>query len=114
MERGSGIYLISDFHNFDEGQQAVLRHLTERCELTAIQVVDAAEEQLSQIGRTRFRSPRGGLYIVDTDDARLRQRYAEVMAQRNATLQRGMHGAGIPLVRIHTHDDTLRQLDGLL
>jgi uncharacterized protein (DUF58 family) len=111
VERGSSIYLISDFHHFDERQQAVLHHLAERCELTAIQVVDPAEEQLSPIGRTRFRSPDGGLYIVDTDDARLRERYAAVMTQRNAALRQRLHGAGVALVRVSTHDDTLRQLD---
>jgi len=114
VERGSSIYLISDFHDFDERQQPVLRHLSERCELTAIQVVDPAEEQLGQVGRMRFRSPGGGLYIVDTDDARLRRRYATVMAERHAALKQALHGAGVALVRIHTDDDTLSQLDQML
>lgn len=113
-ERGSSIYLISDFHHFDQRQQPVLRHLAERCEITAIQVTDPAEEQLSAIGRTRFRSPDGKLYVVDTDDPRLRERYAAVMAERAAALQRLLHGAGVAVVRVSTHDDTLRQLDQLL
>jgi uncharacterized protein (DUF58 family) len=113
-ERGSSIYLISDFHHFDQGQQAVLRHLADRCEITAIHIVDPAEEQLSSVGRTRFRSPSGQLYVVDTDDARLRERYAAVMAERNAALQRSLLGAGVNVVRIHSHDDILNRLDQLL
>ena len=113
-ERGSSIYLIGDFHNFEERQQAVLRHLAERCEITAIQAVDPAEEQLSSVGRMRFSSPTGQLHVVDTDDARLRERYAAVMAERAAALQQGLHGAGVSLVRIHTHDDVLSRLDRVL
>ena len=113
-ERGSSIYLISDFHHCDERQQPVLRHLAEHCELTAVHIVDPAEEQLSAIGRTRFRSPDGELYVVDTDDPRLRERYAAVMAERAAALRRLMHGAGVTVVRIHTHDDVLSRLDQLL
>jgi uncharacterized protein (DUF58 family) len=113
-ERGSSIYLVSDFHHFDERQQPVLRHLAERCELTAVHIVDPAEEQLSAVGRTRFRAPDGRLYVVDTDDARLRERYAAAMAERSAALQRLMHGASVAVVRIHTHDDVLSRLDQLL
>lgn len=114
VERGSSIYLISDFHDFDERQQPVLRHLSERSDLTAIQVIDPAEEQLGQVGRMRFRSPGGGLYIVDTDDARLRERYAAVMAERHAALKQALHGAGVALMRVRTDDDTLSQLDQAL
>jgi len=113
-ERGSSIYLISDFHHFSEREQTVLRHLAERCEITAIQVIDPAEEQLSSVGRIRLRSPAGQLHIVDTDDARLRERYAAAMAERAAALQQGLHGAGVALVRIHTHDDVLSRLDRVL
>jgi len=113
-ERGSSIYLISDFYHCEERQQPLLRHLAERCDLTAVHIVDPAEEQLSAVGHTRFRSPEGKLYVVDTDDPRLRERYAAAMAERTAALQRLMHGAGVAVVRIHTQDDALRQLDHLL
>lgn len=113
-ERGSSIYLISDFHGFDERQQPLLRHLAERCELTAIHIVDPAEEQLSAVGRTRFRAPDGKLYVVDTDDTRLRERYAAAMAERTAALQRLMHGAGVAVLRVRTHDDVLSRLDQML
>jgi len=113
-ERGSSIYIISDFHHFAEREQTVLRHLAERCEISAIQVIDPAEEQLSSVGRMRFRSPGGQLYVVDTDDARLRERYAAAMAERSAALQQHLHGAGVALVRIHTHDDVLSRLDSVL
>ena len=91
-----------------------MRHLAQRCELTAIQVTDPAEEQLNNTGRLRLRAPGGGLHVVDSGDARLRQRYAEVMAQRHAALKQVMHGAGVALVRVSTQEDTLRQLDQLL
>lgn len=114
VERGSSIYLISDFQHFDERQLLVLRHLAEYCEVTAIPIVDPAEEQLTPIGRTRFRAADGKLYVVDTDDPRLRERYAAVMEERSAALQRGLLGAGIDVVRIHTHDDVVSRLEQLL
>lgn len=114
VERGGSIYLISDFQHFNDRQQPVLRHLAERCELTAVHIIDPAEEHLSAIGRTRFRAPDGKLYEVDTDDPHLRERYAAVMAERNATLQRNLLGAGVKVVRIHTNDDVTSRLDQLL
>jgi len=36
------------------------------------------------------------------------------MAERAAALRRLMHGAGVTVVRIHTHDDVLSRLDQLL
>jgi uncharacterized protein (DUF58 family) len=113
-ERGSSIYLISDFQNLDARRQPALRHLAERCEVTAIHIVDPAEEQLSAVGRTRFRSPEDKLYVVDTDDARLRERYAAVMAERAAALQRRLLGAGVSVLRIHTDEDVVSRLGQLL
>ena len=52
--------------------------------------------------------------MVDTDDSRLRERYAAVMAERHAALQRRLLGAGVNVVRIHTHDDVVSRLDQLL
>ncbi|MEJ2552681.1 MAG: DUF58 domain-containing protein [Gammaproteobacteria bacterium] len=114
VERGSSIYLISDFQHLDERRQPALRHLAERCEVTAIHIVDPAEEQLSAVGRTRFRSPEGKLYVVDTGDVRLRERYAAAMAKRNAALQRNLLGAGVDIIRVHTHEDAASRLEQLL
>jgi uncharacterized protein (DUF58 family) len=114
VERGGSIYLISDFQHFDERRLSVLRHLAERCQLTAVHIVDPAEERLAATGQTRFRAPDGKLYVVDTDDKRLRERYAAVVAERNAALQRNLLGAGVNVVRIHTHDDVVSRLDQLL
>lgn len=113
-ERGSAVYLISDFHDLEAVQPWVLRHLAERCELTAIHVVDPAEEQLGDAGRLRLRGTDGRLYTVDSGDARLRERYAAAMAARQAELKRRLHGAGVTLLRVATQEDTLRQLDPLL
>ena len=110
-ERGSAIYLISDFYHAHYRQQPVLRHLAERCDFTAIQIFDPAEEQLGNAGRLRLRGPDGNLYVVDSGDARLRERYQAVMAARHAELKRTLHGAGVALARISTQEDTLRQLD---
>jgi len=112
-ERGSAIYLISDFHSFGVRQQPVLRHLGERCDLTALQVIDPAEEQLADAGPLRLRGPDGNLCVVDSSDARLRDRYAAAMAGRHAALKRMLHGAGINLVRLSPEEDTPRQLDRL-
>lgn len=114
VERGSSIYLISDFHHFHENRLPVLRHLAERCDITAVQITDPAELQLGQAGKMRFRAPDGGLHIVNTDDVRLRERYAAVMAERQAGLKQALHGAGVDLVRVSTHDETLHQLAQVL
>lgn len=114
VERGSSIYLISDFYHLDERQQTILHHLAERCDVTAIHITDPAEEQLSDAGRLRLRAPDGAFYVVDSNDARLREKYAAVMAERQATLKQRLHNAGVALVRVSTHDDALRQMNQLL
>jgi uncharacterized protein (DUF58 family) len=114
VERGSAVYLISDFQGLDAKQRPLLRHLAERCELSALQVVDPAEEDLGNAGRLRLRGTNGRLYVVDSGDARLRERYAAAMAARQTKLKRMLHGAGVGLLRVTTQSDTLRQLDPLL
>jgi uncharacterized protein (DUF58 family) len=113
-ERGSAIYLISDFHDLDARHLPVLRHLGERCDLTALQVIDPAEEQLGDAGRLRLRGPDGRVHIVDSGDARLRERYAAATAERRKELKRLLHAASVGLVRVSTQDDVLPQVDGLL
>ena len=113
-ERGSSIYLISDFQHLDERHQTVLRHLAEHRDISAVHIVDPAEEQLSAVGRTRFRAPDGKLYVVDTDDPHLRDRYAAEMAKHHADLQRLLLSAGVNVIRIHTQEDVASRLDQLL
>ena len=111
-ERGTTVYLISDFHDVDEQHATALSWLAERFETLAIRIVDPAEISMQGAGRMRITSPISGkTVVIDTDDSDIRHRYDEKMTQRTAQLQRLFAGAGIQFITIHNNKDIFQQLN---
>ena len=108
--RGASVCLISDFKDLRAEHIPALLHLTASHEVLAVQIIDSAEETLSNTGKLRMISPDGVLFVVDTADAKLRARYAQAMAKQYADLAQLFARTGIPLHRLYTHKDTFEQL----
>ena len=108
--RGASIYLISDFKDLRAEHMPLLLQLTASHEVIALQIIDPAEETLSDAGKLRMTSPSGELFVVDTTDAGLRTRYAQAMAKQHADLAQLFARTGISLQRLYTHKDTFEQL----
>ena len=108
--RGAAVCLISDFKDLRAEHIPALLQLTASHEVLALQIIDPAEETLSDTGKLRMISPSGELFVVDTADAGLRTRYAQAMAKQHADLAQLFARTGISLQRLYTHKDTFEQL----
>lgn len=111
---GSHIYLISDFYFFSAQQQPMLSQLAQRYAVTALHIVDPAEEQLSNVGLLRiFSAVDGREHVIDTSNAELRRRYAEQRALRLRELQASLLRCGCVVRRITTQNAIPTQLQGI-
>lgn len=108
---GSHIYLISDFYFFHAQQHAMLAQLAQRYAVTALHIVDPAEEQLSDVGLLRiFSASDGREHVIDTSNTELRRRYAEQRAARLHDIHSRLLQCGCEVLRITTRDAIPLQL----
>lgn len=108
--RGASVSLISDFKDLGEEHIPALLQLTASHEVTALQIIDLAEEALPDAGKLRMTAPNGEVFVIDTADIELRARYAQAMKKQHADLAQLFSRTGISLQRIYTHKDTFEQL----
>ncbi|VAW90484.1 hypothetical protein MNBD_GAMMA17-1489 [hydrothermal vent metagenome] len=110
-ERGSSLMLISDLHDIEESDQPALLDIASRFESIVLRITDPAEESLVACGKIRVISPlTGNSHIIDTNNAALREAYAETMQQRRHTLEQLCLRSQLPLHTLYNHRDTLQQL----
>ncbi len=76
-------FLISDF--IDEGYDSILRIVSKKHDVIAIELSDPREEQLPSIGMIKMRDAETNKERwIDTSDARLRRTFEEYWAKRKA------------------------------
>ncbi len=106
---GSAVFIISDFHDFDEEASKHLFHLAKHNEVTSFFVHDQLEQRL----------PPPGLYDVtdgqqrntlNTRDSQLQDEYQQAFNQRKEWLQQQMARGGAPMVSMQTGCEPLNQL----
>jgi len=110
VRRRSLIILISDFIS-QPGWERPLSMLAERHELVAIRLVDKRELELPDAGLIVVEDVETGeLLSVDTSDPLFRQRFDELVAERQAELRAATRRAGIELDEVSTDDDLVRAI----
>jgi uncharacterized protein (DUF58 family) len=110
VRRRSLIILISDFIS-EPGWERPLSMLAERHELVAIRLVDRRELELPDAGLIVVEDAETGeLLSVDTSDPLFRQRFQELVAERQAELRAATRRAGIELDEVSTDDDLVRAI----
>lgn len=103
--RRSLIIVISDFIGSGDWERSLLR-LGPRHEVVALRVVDAADDELPEVGLVVVEDAETGeQLILDSGDQVLRARFTEAVAERDALLAAGMRRAGVPVHRIDTTAD---------
>ena len=110
-ERGTTVCIISDFHDVDKEHKPALLYLADHFETIAIRIIDPAEEIMQNAGRMRIASPTNGkIAVINTDDASIRQRYNELMAQRSAELRAIFTTAGNEYFTVYNNKNAFQQL----
>lgn len=99
------IVVISDFIGDGDWGRSLLR-LVPRHEVVALRVIDAADDELPDVGLVVVEDAETGeQLVIDSGDPLLRARLRAGVEGRDARLAAGMRRAGVPIHRIGTDAD---------
>jgi uncharacterized protein (DUF58 family) len=99
------VVVISDFIGDGDWGRSLLR-LALRHEVVALRVVDAADDELPDVGLVVVEDAETGeQLIIDSSDPMLRTRLRARVEERDTSLAAGMRRAGVPIHRIGTDAD---------
>ena len=99
------IVVISDFIGDGDWGRSLLR-LVPRHEVVALRVIDAADDELPNLGLVVVEDAETGeQLVIDSGDPLLRARLRAGVEERDARLAAGMRQAGVPIHRIGTDAD---------
>ncbi len=99
------IVVISDFIGDGDWGRSLLR-LIPRHEVVALRVIDAADDELPDVGLVVVEDAETGeQLVIDSSDPLLRARLRACVAERDTSLAAGMRRAGVPIHRIGTDAD---------
>ena len=99
------IVVVSDFIGDGDWGRSLLR-LVPRHEVVALRVIDAADDELPDVGLVVVEDAETGeQLVIDSSDPLLRARLRTGVGERDARLAAGMRRAGVPMHRIGTDAD---------
>src|SRR5579859_8082524 len=99
------IVVVSDLIGEGDWRRSLLR-LTQRHEVVALRVTDAADDELPEAGLVVIEDAETGeQLVIDSADPLLRARVRAGVEARDQALAAGMRRAGVPLHRIGTDSD---------
>jgi uncharacterized protein (DUF58 family) len=99
------VVVVSDFIGDGDWGRSLLR-LVLRHEVVALRVVDAADDELPDVGLVVVEDAETGeQLIIDSSDPLLRTRLRARVEERDTSLAAGMRRAGVPIHRIGTDAD---------
>jgi uncharacterized protein (DUF58 family) len=104
------VVVVSDFRGPRDWRRPLLR-LAGRHQVVAIEVRDPREQALAPAGTLWLVDPESGHELqVDTNDGKLRQRFAEAAAAERTAVAREFTSAGVAHMALSTDGDWLREL----
>lgn len=110
VPRRSLVFVVSDFISAP-GWEKALGHLALRHEVIAVRLSDPLEHDLPDIGMLLLQDAESGEQLfVDTHDRGFRERFAELVAQREETLRDNFANAGVDALELSTDSDLLDAL----
>jgi uncharacterized protein (DUF58 family) len=108
--RRSLVVVVSDFIGTGAWDRPLLR-LVHRHDVVALRVIDAADDELPEVGLVVVEDAETGeQLVVDSADPLFRSRYRAGVHERDAVLSGRMRRAGVPLHRVGTGRDVLESL----
>jgi uncharacterized protein (DUF58 family) len=108
------VTVISDFRGPLDWRLPLLQ-LAARHDVLAVEIRDAREQELAPVGELWLIDSESGRRLrVDTNDIRLRKRFAQAAAAERAEVARALGSCGAAHVVLSTQGDWLRQLAAFL
>jgi uncharacterized protein (DUF58 family) len=110
LGRRSLIFIVSDFMAAP-GWEQVVRRLSHHHEIVAVDLYDPREGFIPDVGLVTFEDPETGRQlVVDTADARLRERFQWAAMEQREYLCKTLAGCGIDLLELTTAEEMLPAL----
>ena len=110
LRRRSTVFVVSDFISAP-GWEKPLAQLAQRHDVVAVRLLDPLELDLPDVGMITLRDAETGEQLqVDTHDAAFRRRFAQLAADREATLLQSLAAAGADTLELCTDDDLVDAL----
>lgn len=104
-------FLLSDFQGVNNNYEAALRIASRRHDITAMQLLDAAEAELPEVGMLEVvDAETNSIRFLDTNDANLRQQVRQQQKALSTQLSTSFRKAGADIVTLHTHGDYTNDL----
>jgi uncharacterized protein (DUF58 family) len=99
------VFVVSDFIS-EPGWEKSLALLAQKHEVVAVRLFDSLETALPDLGLITMRDAESGeQLLVDTSNAKFRQRFAQIAAQRETQLRQSLARAGVDTLELSTEDD---------
>ena len=110
VRRRSTVFVVSDFIS-EPGWEKPLGQLAQKHEVVAVRLTDPLEQNLPDLGLVTLRDAESGeQMLVDTSNPKFRQRFAQIAAQREATLRQTLARAGVDTLELATDDDLVQSI----
>jgi uncharacterized protein (DUF58 family) len=110
MKRRALVLVVSDFISLPGWEDALAR-LSQRHEVVAVRLYDAAEMALPEIGLVTVEDAETGEQLfLDTADPAFRKRYAAEAEAREAALRAALARSGADTLELATDDDLLESM----
>ena len=110
VRRRSTVFVVSDFIS-EPGWEKPLGLLAQKHEVVAVRLFDPLEAELPDLGLVTMRDAESGeQLLVDTSNAKFRQRFAQIAAQRETELRQTLARAGVDTLELSTEDDLVSSI----
>ena len=110
VRRRSTVFVVSDFIS-EPGWEKPLGLLAQKHEVVAVRLFDPLESELPDLGLITMRDAESGeQMLVDTSNAKFRQRFAQIAAQRETELRQALSRAGVDTLELSTEDDLVQSI----
>ncbi|MEO6292539.1 MAG: DUF58 domain-containing protein [Burkholderiaceae bacterium] len=110
VRRRSTVFVVSDFIS-EPGWEKPLGLLAQKHEVVAVRLFDPLEAELPDLGLITMRDAESGeQLLVDTSNAKFRQRFAQIAAQRETGLRQTLARAGVDTLELSTADDLVQSI----
>lgn len=116
LRPGSLVYLISDFHDFDEKAKQSLSLMSRHNDLIAIHISDPLEQQLPEAKRLLFtnsEAKENAITEIQGQQQKVRKRYQEHFSNKNKHIENELVLAGVPSLYISTDTEAYEQLQSI-
>ena len=111
VRRRSTVFVVSDFIS-EPGWEKPLAMLAQKHEVVAVRLFDPLESNLPDLGLITMRDAESGeQLLVDTSNAKFRQRYAQHRCTaRRPTLRQSLSRLGVDTLELSTDDDLVQSI----